>query len=138
MTDDLLIPMLGSPAAAGLARTLTGPRIRKWGYSSILDDALLIVAELISNAAEATPGKEIRFQLSRDDYGLIIAAWDSSPRLPQSKPVTELTLEDLDLSEESFDDNGGWGLPIVQALSSTCGCARDPHGGKWIWARLTR
>ncbi|MQY02140.1 ATP-binding protein [Actinomadura macrotermitis] len=136
MTDDLVIPMLGSPAAAGLARTLTQQRLHKWDCFHIADDVQLIVAELIANAAEATPCKEIRFQLSRDAYGVVIAVWDSSPALPQPKPVVELTLDDLDLSPESFDDNGGWGLPIVQTLASQCGYTPDPSGGKWIWARM--
>jgi hypothetical protein len=47
-----------------------------------------------------------------------------------------MTLDDLDLSEEAFDENGGWGLQIVQALSARCGAVRDPVGGKWIWARV--
>jgi hypothetical protein len=44
--------------------------------------------------------------------------------------------EDLDLSEENWDDNGGWGLPIVQALADDCGYTPHPSGGKWVWARL--
>ncbi|MFI6515887.1 ATP-binding protein [Spirillospora sp. NPDC050679] len=136
-TDDLLIPMLGSPAAAGLARTLAKQRLHKWGCFHKVDDVLLIVAELIANAARETPRKEIRFQLSRDVHGIVVAVWDASPRTPQPRPPVELSLEDLDLSEESFDDNGGRGLPIVQALATACGYTVDPGGGKWVWARIT-
>ncbi|WP_083983295.1 ATP-binding protein [Actinomadura hibisca] len=136
-TDDLLIPMLGSPAAAGLARTLAKQRLHKWGCFHKADDVLLIVAELIANAARATPRQEIRFQLSRDAHGIVIAVWDASPQLPQPKPLVELTLDDLDLSEEALDDNGGRGLPIVQALATACGYTIDPGGGKWVWARLS-
>lgn len=136
MMNDLIVPVLGSPASIGLARSLAAARLRNWGYIHILDDALLIVAELVTNAARETPGEEIRLQVSRDEDGVIIAVWDSSPRLPERKPVVELTLEDLDLSEEAFDNNGGWGLPIVQALSTACGATKDPIGGKWIWARM--
>ncbi|WP_158588008.1 ATP-binding protein [Actinomadura logoneensis] len=135
-TDDLIMAMLGSPAAAGLARTMAAHRLRKWGCSHINDDAALIIAELVANAAEATPNKKIRFQLSRDAHGIVIAVWDSSPAVPVARPVVELTLEDLDISEESFDRNGGWGLPIVETLANSCGYTPDPSGGKWIWARL--
>ncbi|MEV5573791.1 ATP-binding protein [Spirillospora sp. NPDC052269] len=135
-TDDLIMSMLGSPAAAGLARTMTAQRLHKWDFFHIHDDAALIVAELVANAAEATPCAKIRFQLSKDAHGIVIAVWDSSPALPVARPVTEMTLDELDISEESFDVNGGWGLPIVQALSNCCGCTPDPSGGKWIWARL--
>ncbi|MFD0856870.1 ATP-binding protein [Actinomadura adrarensis] len=134
---ELIFPMLASPASIGVARTLTDARLRNWDNSSILDDALLIVTELVTNAAEITPGKKIVFQLSRDAGGIIIAVWDSSILMPEPKPVVELTLEDLDLSPENFDNNGGWGLPLVEALSASCGVTRDPKGGKWVWAHLT-
>jgi hypothetical protein len=38
--------------------------------------------------------------------------------------------------QQHWDDNGGWGLALVQALSADCGCNPDPAGGKWVWARL--
>ncbi|MFB4303275.1 ATP-binding protein [Actinomadura sp. NTSP31] len=135
-TGDLIIPLLGTPATVGLARTLADAWMRKWDYFHILDDALLVASELITNAARQTPGKEIRFQLSRDAQGIVIAVWDSGAGVPRAKPLRRLTLEDLDLTEEAFDDNGGWGLHIVQALSARCGATQDPGGGKWIWARL--
>ncbi|MEV4670777.1 MULTISPECIES: ATP-binding protein [Actinomadura] len=102
----------------------------------ILDSALLIVSELVTNAARQTPDEEIRLQLSRDAYGIIIAVWDADHELPAAKPVKELTIDDLDLSEEAFDDNGGWGLHIVQAMSAKCGVTADPAGGKWVWSRM--
>ena len=131
-----IMNLMGTPAAVGLARTFVDTRIRKWDYFHILDNALLIVSELVTNAARQTPHKEIRLQLSRDAYGIIIAVWDADHALPRAKPMTELTLDDLDLSEEAFDDNGGWVLHIVQALSAKCGVIGDPAGGKWIWARM--
>jgi hypothetical protein len=133
--EELIFPMLGSPAAIGVARTLTCARLRRWDYSHLLDDALLIVTELVTNAADVTPGKKIVFQLTRDAEGIGFAVWDGSSRMPEPKPIVELTLEDLDLSEENFDNNSGWGLAIVQALSTSCGITHDPGGGKWIWAR---
>jgi anti-sigma regulatory factor (Ser/Thr protein kinase) len=135
-TGDLVMPLMGTPSAVGLARTLVDARIRKWDYFHILDNVLLIVSELVTNAARQTPHKEIRLQLSRDASGIVIAVWDGDHELPQARPKKELTLDDLDLSEEAFDDNGGWGLHIIQALSSTCGVMGDPAGGKWIWARI--
>ncbi|MFI0366841.1 ATP-binding protein [Actinomadura sp. 1N219] len=127
---------MGTPASVGLARTLADSRLRNWDYFHILDDALLIVSELVTNAARQTPNQEIRVQVSRDADGLIIAVWDRDPQYPRPKPRTTLTLEDLDISEDAFDDNGGRGLHIVRALSVRCGATRDPAGGKWVWARM--
>jgi anti-sigma regulatory factor (Ser/Thr protein kinase) len=132
---ELIFPMLASPAAIGMARTLTEARIHNWGNSGILDDALLIASELVTNAAEATPGKKIVLQLSKDAGGIIIAVWDSSMLMPEPRPIVELTLDDLDLAPENYDDNGGRGLALVQSLAASCGITRDPKGGKWIWAR---
>jgi hypothetical protein len=75
-------------------------------------------------------------QVSRDVGGVIIAVWDSSVLMPERRPVVELSLDDLDLSPENYDNNGGWGLALVQALSLSCGVTRDPKGGKWVWARV--
>jgi anti-sigma regulatory factor (Ser/Thr protein kinase) len=136
MPDCLLIPMLASNAAPGLARTLTRPRLHKWGYTHISDDAFLIASELITNAVTATPGKEIRYQCSRDIGGVLIAVWDASTASPRPCPMIDMTLENLDVSEEHWDDNGGRGLPIVAALAAECGHTPDPSGGKWVWARL--
>lgn len=136
MADDLRISMLATKAAPGLARTLAETRLYKWGFMDISGDALLIIAELIANAIEETPNREIQFRLARDGAGVLIAVWDSSPRSPVAQPVTDLTLDTLDVREEHWDDNGGWGLALVQALSADCGCNPDPAGGKWVWARL--
>ena len=135
--DHLLLPLLASPASAGLARTLAGQRLRRWGDLDILDDALLVVAELVANAAKETPGEEIRLELVRDARDVVIADWDSSPRPPRPRPPAELTLENLDLAADSFDDNGGRGLLIVRSLTTRSGCTLDPRGGKWVWAAFT-
>ncbi|MGI8328812.1 ATP-binding protein [Actinomadura scrupuli] len=136
MTHDLRISLLATKAAAGLARTLAETRLYKWGLMDMSGDALLVITELVTNAIAETPHREIRFRLARDGAGILIAVWDSSPRPPVARPVTEPTLETLDLREEHWDDNGGWGLALVQALSADCGCTPDPAGGKWAWARL--
>ncbi|WP_141584339.1 ATP-binding protein [Actinomadura sp. WMMA1423] len=134
--DCLLLSMLASKAAPGLARTLTMARLRKWGCAHISDDAFLIASELITNAVAATPGEEIRYQCSLDVAGVLIAVWDASPTKPRVRPLVELTLDTLDVSEDHWDDNGGRGLPIVAALATECGYSPDPAGGKWVWARL--
>ncbi|MBG6089532.1 ATP-binding protein [Actinomadura viridis] len=130
--------MLASPTAAGMARTLTNARLHKWGYTHLSDDAFLVASELITNAVTATPGSEIKYQLSRDGGEVLLAVWDSSTRVPAPRPIppVELSLETLDLAPERWDDNGGWGIPIVATLSVSSGYTLDPQGGKWVWARL--
>jgi anti-sigma regulatory factor (Ser/Thr protein kinase) len=143
MTEDLRICMPASAAAPGFARTLMERRLNKWGYSHIVDDALLITAEMVTNAAQATPGEEIRLLCRWEADAVLVAVWDSSPQPPVPAPVIELTLDNLDLSEAGFDTNGGRGLRIVQALATEWGHRLEPidpttgHSpGKWVWARL--
>jgi hypothetical protein len=62
--------------------------------------------------------------------------WDGSDRLPQVQPIKEMSADDLDLSPENFDDNGGWGLHIVRATASECGVRKTAPYGKWVWACL--
>jgi anti-sigma regulatory factor (Ser/Thr protein kinase) len=126
--DDLFLPLLGTPAAAGLARTFTAQRLQKWNLADISDDALLIVSELVTNASQAAPGTELKFRLSRDSSGILIRIWDPSPTAPVSRrPETT----------PPWETEGGWGLPIVQALSTDCGYCPTPPLGKWVWSRLT-
>lgn len=135
--DDLRIDLLATPATAGLARTLMEQRLLKWNLLDISDDALLVVSEIVANACEATPLQEIRLHFSRSTTGVLIAVWDCSADVPVANPVVELTETAIDRADEDrWDSGGGWGLPIVQALSADCGYRSDPAGGKWIWARL--
>lgn len=136
MTDELRISLLAAKATAGLARTLIATRLHKWGCTHISDDAFLVVSELVSNASAATPGEEIRLRLRREAGAVLLAVWDASDRLPQQKPAAGPSLDTLDLSEEHWDDSGGWGLHIVAALAVESGYTHDPSGGKWVWARL--
>jgi anti-sigma regulatory factor (Ser/Thr protein kinase) len=134
--DEFRMDMLASVAAAGLARTLVEQRLIKWGLRHVADDTHLITAELVANAVVATPGQKIHFRISRDASGLLIEVWDSSNEVPRPKPLMELDLDSLDLSEEGFDLTGGWGLPIIQALSQDCGYTPSPGGGETVWARV--
>jgi hypothetical protein len=56
--------------------------------------------------------------------------------MPRVKPVVELAPENLDLSPEHWDDNGGWGPPLVRAVAAECGVTPTPPRGKWVWAKL--
>jgi anti-sigma regulatory factor (Ser/Thr protein kinase) len=103
----------------------------------ISGDVLLCAGEFVANAVEAAPTREIRVRLSRDADGVLLEVWDPGDTMPKARPIVELTLDDLDLSEENWDDKGGWGLPIVATLAQDCGFTPHPrNGGKTVWARF--
>jgi anti-sigma regulatory factor (Ser/Thr protein kinase) len=143
MTEDIRICMPATAAAPGFTRTLMERRLKKWGYSHILGDATLVATEMVTNAMKATPGEAIRFLCRWENEGVYIAVWDSSPERPAPVRDLAVTLDDLDLSEDGFDENGGRGLHIIDALAVEWGYRPDPvdtetgrPGGKWVWARL--
>lgn len=138
--DDLFLTVLASPAIPGLARTLIAQRLTKWSLSDILDNVLIVASELLANAVDAAPGAELRLHLRRiqTPSGVLFRVWDPSPSAPLPRPATALTLAAIDAAPDAaWDHGGGWGLPLVQALSAACGHTPTPPRGKWVWSRLT-
>src|SRR6266545_5565411 len=127
---------LAAATLAAEARQRIGIRLAAWGLEHVAHDARLIASELIANACAATPEGEVRIRFTREPTTVLLAVWDSSDEMPQVKPIVELDPQDLDLSPENWDDNGGWGLPMVQAIASECGVKPTDPRGKWVWAKL--
>jgi anti-sigma regulatory factor (Ser/Thr protein kinase) len=125
----------------GQVRLLLDCRFPEWGltaerHADLRADLHLIATELVTNAIQETPDRAIRAYCVPDlDAGVIhFAVWDSSDGRPEAH-MPELTPQTLDLREENFDDNGGWGLPLVEALAERCGVTAT-EGGKWVWADI--
>ncbi|MGH3392683.1 MAG: ATP-binding protein, partial [Actinomadura sp.] len=131
---ELDVTCLATANVAGELRRRIEYRLAAWGMAEIGHDTCLVATELIVNAGRATPGGEIRFRFTRLPGGVLVEVWDASDRTPEALPIRVLEPEDLDLSPERFDDNGGWGLPLVQALAAECGTRRTVPNGKWVWA----
>jgi signal transduction histidine kinase len=132
-----------TPAVAGKVRLMIDRRIPEWGvpappYSEVRENLALVITELVNNAVAETPDREIRIRCSRDFTArtIWVGVWDSSDRNPKVA-LPDLTPETLDLRAENFDDNGGWGLPLVRALSTSCGVEPTSGGGKWVWANIS-
>lgn len=127
---------LAAPTLPAETRRRIDIRLAAWHLEHVGTDARLIAAELVTNACAATPVGEIRIRFVREPATLLLAVWDSSNEMPRVKQLVDLEPEDLDLSPENWDNNGGWGLPMVQAVAAECGITETPPRGKWIWARL--
>ena len=107
----------------GLARDSVAALLGAAGVAqSVIDDAQLVVTELLSNAmrhAEPPLGLEV----SVADSGVVIEVADHSPELlPQQLPP--------DLAR-----TGGWGMGILTAISSAWGVRTFPDH-KVVWALL--
>ncbi|MFE2755152.1 ATP-binding protein [Actinosynnema sp. NPDC059335] len=113
------------PASAGAsaqARQVLGEAGASWGLSEdTIDDANLVVTELVSNAVDHASGP-VGLTLSRTETGLRIEVADQSATPPQPRPV-------------QVDSARGRGLIIVAALSRAWGSDPTPDG-KVVWAEL--
>ncbi|MYV55480.1 ATP-binding protein [Streptomyces sp. SID3212] len=124
------------PTAACCARTFTKCTLRWWEATDVMDDALLIISELVTNAVKATgpntpdpTWSDVRaehvlgVQLRVVDMNLYVEVWDRAGEIPTPKAP-------------SADDEGGRGLLLVQSLTRRWGTFRPPAGGKIVWAEL--
>jgi anti-sigma regulatory factor (Ser/Thr protein kinase) len=134
--DQLDMACFAAGTVAAEVRHRIGLRLAGWSLNGVAGDVQLIAAELVANACEATPDGQIWIRFFREPSALYLSVWDESDRMPEPRPVEDLTLDDLDLSPENFDCNGGRGLQLVQALSSECGVTRTQPRGKWVWSRV--
>ncbi|MGW0827877.1 ATP-binding protein [Streptomyces sp. NPDC002845] len=119
------------PAGVGEARHRMRAQLRTGGVAeSVIDDAVLILSELLSNACRH--GRPLGDALAGD--GDVLAAWrvDSSGRLTvevtdgggPTRPVP---------STPSVTAHGGRGLNIITALADDWGVRDDTHGEVTVW-----
>ena len=113
------------PAAASvpLARHTTLDLLRAWASPHDLDDAALLVSELVSNVVDHVGGEAaLTLELDLADGWLRIAVADGS----SVGPVVRELRGDLPR---------GRGLQLVEAIADRWG-AEDHEGGKRIWFEL--
>jgi hypothetical protein len=105
-----------------IARCYVGDVLRGWGFAGLVDDAMLVVSELATNAV-IHARSDFTVGLSRRGAGVEIAVGDASFVPPRPGDVAASSL-------------GGRGLPVVASLSRAWG-HRVVDGGKLVWAELT-
>jgi len=119
---DRHINLSESDLAAGQAREAVREAVTDWLLSSCLDDALLIVSELVTNATSHSSG-EVSLHLRASGTLLRIEVHDEQvDTLPETR-------------DPSDTEPGGRGLHLVTALSSNWGWEVGAHT-KTIWAEI--
>ena len=111
-------------ASVPLARHVTLDLLRVWQAPHDLDDAALLVSELVSNVVDHVQGEAVlSLELGLADGWLRIAVADGS----SVRPVVR------ELQQER---PRGRGLQLVEAIADRWG-AEDHQGGKRVWFELT-
>lgn len=111
------------PEAARHARRFTRRTLLTWGVRpDVMDPALLVVSELVTNALVHTDGR-VRLDLTLINHRLRVAVTDSSPRTPV-KPTSL-----------GWEATGGRGILLVEAMAEVWGTV-PVSGGKQVWCEL--
>jgi hypothetical protein len=112
-------PLPPHPIAAEQARIITRLALAEWEMNGIADNALLITAELVTNAMKI--GDVFHLTLSCQGDTVLIEVSDTSEASP-------------DPQQRSLDRVDGRGLLLVEACSKDWGWRLEDHGGKTVWA----
>jgi DNA-binding NarL/FixJ family response regulator len=122
----------GAEASVDLPRALTSvaaarrfveARLKEWNLEQLLDDALVISSELVTNAVTHAESS-CRIRLSVNVARLRIDVLDAGTGTPEPRALND--------TEEH-----GRGLHIVDAVTSAWGLEDVPEG-KLVWAELAR
>jgi anti-anti-sigma regulatory factor len=115
-------PLPLNPGACSIARDEVSTACRRWHVADVIDDAVIVVTELVANAVRHACG-DIRLSVVLSDYFLHLSVRDGSAEPPR------LARPDPDSGE------GGRGLRLVDAFADGWGCIPIPPG-KIVWATL--
>jgi hypothetical protein len=96
--------------------------LAEWGLSRLDDTVTLLVTELVSNGVRHA-GTTLELMLSFDGACLRIAVADGDPRPPVVRAREELMA-------------GGWGLALVESLSTNWGTDVAGARGKTVWFEI--
>ena len=111
------------PQSAGAARRIVAAHLARWDMDGLVDDAGVVVSELVANAATHTGGTQIGLTVALErDRTVRIAVRDCSRSLPHR-------------FSDSADQEHGRGIAVIESLSTSWGVTVLPVG-KVVWARL--
>jgi anti-sigma regulatory factor (Ser/Thr protein kinase) len=111
------------PAASGRLRALLASSFTCWDCEpDRLDDAAVVLSELVGNAVRHATGDVMRVRLLRGERTMRMSVEDACPSLPRPR-------------EPSWDEESGRGLLLIEALSDAWGWQETDHG-KVVWAEV--
>jgi serine/threonine-protein kinase RsbW len=110
--------------SAGPARNLIRTALCVWGMESLVDDGVLVVTELVANAAQHARCHVIRVSIVRPAPGLVrIDVVDRSQKRPERREAGEYA-------------ERGRGLALIERLTDHWGTDPLPFG-KRVWGVLS-
>jgi anti-sigma regulatory factor (Ser/Thr protein kinase) len=127
------------PEAAKAARDFTSGTLREWHLDELIEEAVLIASELVTNAIRhgqrACPG-ETGGTVKADDAAKVELAWQRQASRVICMVTDRSPLPPV-LGSADQDSESGRGLQVVQALAATWGWMMLGATRKAVWAALT-
>ena len=123
-TDEAEVDLPRSAESVAAARRFVETKVEQWRLEPLLDDALMVTSELVTNAITHADSS-CRIRLSVSATTLRIDVLDGGSGTPEPRAANE--------TEEH-----GRGLRIVDAVASAWGLEEVPGRGKLVWAELAR
>jgi two-component sensor histidine kinase len=105
---DIEVKLEPTPLAPREARRFVARELDVLGYAELVEDAQLMVSELVTNCLRYVPGKPLWVDLRRAGKYLVLEVWDCSTEPPVA--------QDADFLAE-----GGRGIHVVEELGTKFG-----------------
>lgn len=99
-------------AWVGSARRLSAEKLDHWGMSELVDDAKLLISELVTNGFRYGTGQRIVFHLVIGVDVLVMEVDDGSPGRPE-------------IRRAGPDEEKGRGMAIIDAVAASWGVSAD-------------
>jgi CheY-like chemotaxis protein len=119
--DQAVVELSHDVVAVREARAVVRDLLGRWGFHELVDDAALVVSELVTNAVEHTDSS-CAVVVNRSGGGVRIEVRDEGPGTPDPQPLSDTA-------------EGGRGLMIVSALATAWGVDSVPPT-KTVWVEL--
>ncbi|MFF7649238.1 ATP-binding protein [Streptomyces sp. NPDC007983] len=112
------------PESAEAARRLVRTALAAWGQENLIEDAVLVITELVSNSVNHARLESIRVVITRPSEDVIrLGVADRARSVPLLR------------TDSNGDDTRGRGLLIVDALTERWGTELY-RWGKQVWAEM--
>ena len=124
----------GDPQVAADARGFTRSTLNGWGMSALVDNAAIVVSELLSNALRyGVAGPRAR-ALSPHPVWLGLLRRGNAVMCAVSDPGTDVPV----VKVPDYFAESGRGLHVIGTLSESWGWTPPDSAGKAVWAVLAR
>jgi anti-sigma regulatory factor (Ser/Thr protein kinase) len=133
---EVLVRFPTHPHSVRTARSLAGDTLRAWDLAPLVDDALLLVSELATNATLHSGARTFALSVAATAGGGVrIAVGDDGP-VPAAAVVRRSRPPGHAPSRVRPETTTGRGLGIVEELASSWGVRVD-GATKWVWFELS-